>query len=62
MIPEFLRPYSKLVVAVAGIAGLVWLTNAGVSIPGLPQVVSDLIVGTLVSFGVYQVRNETSGE
>lgn len=57
MLPKFLRPYAKAVIAVAGVGALVWLTNSGIAIPGLSQVVSDMIVAALVSFGVYQIPN-----
>lgn len=61
MIPEFLRPYSKLVVAVAGVAVLVALNRFGVQNADLDSVVvgliRDSIIGALTTWGVYQVTN-----
>lgn len=58
MLPRFLRPYAKLVVAVAGVGVLVWTRKANILIPGFDFLVQDLIVGALTSFGVYRVKNE----
>ena len=58
MLPRFLRPYAKLVVAVGGVGVLIWTRKANVLIPGLDFLVQDLIVGALTSWGVYRVRNE----
>jgi len=61
VIPEFLRPYSKLVVAVAGVAVLVALNRFGVQNADLDSVVvgliRDSIIGALTTWGVYQVTN-----
>lgn len=50
--------YSKFLIAVAGIAVLIGLQQFQVEIPGLGDVVRDLIVGALVAGGVYQVENK----
>lgn len=55
--PAFLKPYSKAVVAVGGIGLLIWLRAADISVPGVDALVMDMVVGALVSLGVYQVRN-----
>jgi hypothetical protein len=55
--PKFLQPYAKAVVAVGGIALLIWLRAANITVPGIDALVMDMIVGALVSLGVYQVRN-----
>jgi hypothetical protein len=61
VIPEFLRPYSKLVVAVAGVAVLVALNRFGVQNADLDSVIvgliRDSIIGALTTWGVYQVTN-----
>ncbi|ESY63877.1 MULTISPECIES: hypothetical protein [Mesorhizobium] len=49
--------YAKFVVALVGIGTLIGLQQAGVEIPGLADIVRDLIVGALVAGGVYQVPN-----
>lgn len=49
--------YSKFLFAFAGIAILIGLQQFQVEIPGLSEVVRDLIVGALVAGGVYQVPN-----
>lgn len=36
---------------------MVMLRKFDVSIPGLDQIITDLVVGALGSFGVYQVSN-----
>jgi hypothetical protein len=58
MLPKFVRPYGKLVVAVGGVGLLVWTKHAQVLIPGLDYLVQDLIISCLTAFGVYQVRNQ----
>jgi Na+/H+-dicarboxylate symporter len=50
--------YSKFFVAAVGIALLIGLQRFQVEIPGLADVVRDLIVGALVAGGVYQVPNQ----
>lgn len=57
MLPTFLKPYGKAVVAVLGIAVLIFTHKANVSVPGLDAVLLDVIIGGLTSLGVYQVRN-----
>jgi hypothetical protein len=57
MLPKYLKPYGKLVVAVGGIGLLVWTKHAQVLIPGLDYLVQDLLISALTAFGVYQVRN-----
>lgn len=49
--------YRKFFVALCGIGVLVGLRYAEVEIPGLDAIVRDVIVGALVSWGVYQVPN-----
>ena len=49
--------YAKFFVAAGGIATLIGLQHAHVEIPGLADIVRDLIVGALVAGGVYQVPN-----
>ncbi len=49
--------YAKSLVAVAGLALLFVSRHFGVTIPGLDQIVSDVLVSALVAGGVYQVRN-----
>lgn len=50
--------YSKFLVAAGGVAVLIGLQQYQVEIPGLADVVRDLIVGALVAGGVYQVPNQ----
>lgn len=50
--------YSKFIIALAGIATLIALQQFQVEIPGLGDVVRDLIVGALVAGGVYQIPNK----
>lgn len=57
MLPKFLKPYAKAVVAVGGVGVMIWMHNAKVVIPGFDYLVQDLIVGALTSLGVYQIRN-----
>ena len=57
MLPKYLKPYAKLVVAVGGVGVMIWTRNANILIPGLDYLVQDLIVGALTSWGVYQVKN-----
>jgi hypothetical protein len=57
MLPKYLKPYGKLVVAVGGVGLMIWTRNANILIPGLDYLVQDLIIGALVSFGVYQTKN-----
>lgn len=49
--------YAKFLVAAAGIGALIGLQQFQVEIPGLADIVRDLIVGALVAGGVYQVPN-----
>lgn len=49
--------YSKAFVALFGIGALIGLRYYEVEIPGLDAIVRDVIVGALVSWGVYQVPN-----
>jgi hypothetical protein len=49
--------YSKFIIALTGIATLIGLQQFQVEIPGLSDVVRDLIVGALVASGVYHVPN-----
>ena len=58
MLPKYLRPYGKLVVAVGGIGLLIWTKNAQIVIPGLDYLVQDFIIGAVTAFGVYQTRNQ----
>ena len=62
MIPSFLHPYSKLVVAVVGVAVLVALNRFGVQNAGLDSVIvgliRDSIIGALTTWGVYAVTNK----
>lgn len=57
MLPKYLKPYGKLVVAVGGIGLLVWTKHAQIVIPGLDYLVQDFIIGAVTAFGVYQTRN-----
>ena len=61
MIPEPLRPYSKLVVAIVGVAVLVAINRFGVQNADLESIVvgliRDSIIGALTTWGVYQVAN-----
>lgn len=50
--------YAKFFVAAGGIAVLIGLQRFNVEIPGLADIVRDLIVGALVAGGVYQVPNK----
>ncbi len=63
MIPEFLRPYSKLVVAALGIAIIVVMNRFGVQNADVESIIvgiiRDTLLGALTSFGVYQVTNTT---
>jgi len=61
MLPRFLKPYGKAVVAVGGVGLLIWLNAADIRIPGIDTLVMELIVGALTAFGVYQVRNAPTG-
>lgn len=49
--------YNKFFIALSGIAVLIGLQQFQVEIPGLGDVVRDLIVGALVAGGVYQIPN-----
>ncbi len=49
--------YAKFFVAAAGIGVLIGLQQFQVEIPGLADIVRDLIVGALVAGGIYQVPN-----
>lgn len=53
-----MRKYRKLVAAVIGIAVLVAVQRFDVAVPGLSGIVSNLIVGALTAWGVYQVPND----
>lgn len=61
MIPSFLQPYSKLVVAVIGVGALIAFNRFGVDNSDLDSftvaLIRDSIIGALTSFGVYQVTN-----
>jgi hypothetical protein len=50
--------YAKFLVAVVGIGTLIGLQRANVEIPGLADIVRDLIVGALIAGGVYHVPNK----
>ena len=50
--------YAKFFVAAAGVALLIGLQRTQVEIPGLSDIVRDLIVGALTAGGVYQVPNK----
>lgn len=52
-----LAKYNKLWAAMATMVVMVMLRKFDVSIPGLDQIITDLVVGALGSFGVYQVSN-----
>ena len=52
--------YSKFFVAAGGIGMLIGLQYFKIVIPGLPDIVRDLIVGALAAGGVYQVPNAPS--
>jgi hypothetical protein len=56
------KRYRKFFVASGGVALLIGLRYFEVEIPGFDAVVRDLIVGTLVSWGVYQVPNAGASE
>jgi hypothetical protein len=58
MIPTFLQPYAKAVVAIVGVAVLIGVHKANLTIPGLDSLILEILVGTLTGFGVYQVRNK----
>lgn len=57
MLPKYLKPYAKFVAAAGGIGLMVWTRHAGILIPGLDALTMDMLMGALVSLGVYQVRN-----
>ena len=57
-----MKRYRKFLVAAGGIGLLIGLRYYEIEIPGLDAIVLDLIVGTLVSWGVYQVKNEGAEE
>lgn len=52
-----MRRYAKAWAAILGVSALIALRYYDVNIPGIDQVVLDVIVGALTSFGVYRVRN-----
>jgi|GEM_PF-6940115 len=55
-----MRKYSKFFVALGGVALLIGLQRFQVEVPGLADLVRDLIVGALVAGGVYQVPNQAA--
>lgn len=61
MIPEPLRPYSKLVVGIVGIAALIAMNRFGIQnadVEGLLiGLARDSITGALTAWGIYQVTN-----
>lgn len=61
MIPEFLRPYSKLVVGMIGIAVIIAMNRFGVQNADVESLMiglaRDSILGALTSWGIYQVTN-----
>lgn len=57
MLPKYLKPYAKFVVAAGGIGLMIWTRNANILIPGLDYLVQDLIIGALTSLGVYRATN-----
>lgn len=52
-----MKRYRKLAAAVIGVGILVVMQNYDIAVPGLSGIVSDLVVGALTAFGVYQVPN-----
>jgi hypothetical protein len=50
--------YRKFIVAAGGIGLLIGFRAFEIELPGLDTLVRDLIVGALVSWGVYQVPNK----
>ena len=54
---RFARSIAKALAAAIGIGILVYLNHSRISIPGLDQMVSDLIYGAFATWGVWQVRN-----
>lgn len=61
MLPEFLRPYAKLVVAVVGFVVIIGMNRFGVQNADIQSLlvglVRDSLLGALASWGVYQVAN-----
>ena len=61
MIPEFLRPYSKLVVGVIGLATIIAMNRFGVQNASVEDLLlglaRDCLVGGLTSFGIFQATN-----
>ena len=54
---RFVRSIAKAVAAAVGIGVLVYLSHSRITVPGLDQMVSDLIYGAFATWGVWQVRN-----
>ena len=48
----------KLWAAIITIMVMIILRKYEVTVPGLDQIVTDLIIGALGSFGVHQIRND----
>lgn len=48
----------KYLVALVGIAALVALDYFKINIPGVPDIVRNILVGLFVSEGVYQASNQ----
>lgn len=53
-----LKRYNKLWACMLSMLVMVILNERGITLPGLDQVVTNMMVGLLGSWGVYQVRNE----
>lgn len=57
-----MKRYRKFLVAAGGIGLLIGLRYFEIELPGFDAVVRDLVVGMLVSWGVYQVPNAGADE
>lgn len=53
-----MNKYRKLIAAFIGCAALVAVQHYNVNLPGLNDVVLEIVIAAATSFGVYQVRNE----
>lgn len=50
--------YKKLIAAVVGLGLLYGVNYLNITVPGINQLVMELIISALTAWGVYQVRNE----
>lgn len=61
MLPKFLQPYAKAVVALLSVAAVIAMSKWGVEYPDLQSMLlalaREMALGALGSWGVYQVTN-----